>query len=165
MLKERAGQASTLDVLAAVRRLSIAAFGAESGTEVHSQLAHAGHFDVEIVLGELRAAAGAGPEHVLPLVQQYEIEGRKLNLLAGGRVVNLAAGEGHPAAVMDMSFATQALAVEHLVSSGDTLEPRVLDVPNAIDAEIARLKLAALDVEIDELTEDQRSYLHSWTSD
>ncbi|MGI8946096.1 MAG: adenosylhomocysteinase, partial [Thermoleophilaceae bacterium] len=125
-------------------------------------LANAGHFDVEIDLRELRAAAAGDPEEVLPLVEQYDLRGRRLNLLAGGRVVNLAAGEGHPAAVMDMSFATQALAVEHLVRSGPELEPRVLDVPNAIDAEIAGLKLAALGVEIDELTEEQRSYLHSW---
>jgi adenosylhomocysteinase len=125
-------------------------------------LANAGHFDVEIDLAELRAAAAGDPEDVLPLVQQYDLGGRKLNLLAGGRVVNLAAGEGHPAAVMDMSFATQALAVEHLVRHGEELEPRVLDVPGEIDAEIARLKLAALGVELDELTEEQRGYLHSW---
>ena len=126
-------------------------------------LANAGHFDVEIDLAELRASAGGEPEDVLPLVQQYDLGGRKLNLLAGGRVVNLAAGEGHPAAVMDMSFATQALAVEHLVRHGGELEPRVLDVPGGIDAEIARLKLAALGVELDELTEEQRGYLHSWS--
>jgi adenosylhomocysteinase len=125
-------------------------------------LANAGHFDVEIDLTELRQAASGEPQEVLPLVRQYDLGGRRLNLLAGGRVVNLAAGEGHPAAVMDMSFATQALAVEHLVENGADLERRVLDVPNAIDAEIARLKLASLGVEIDELTEDQRSYLHSW---
>ena len=125
-------------------------------------LANAAHFDVEIDLAELSAAANGDPEDVLPLVQQYDLGGRKLNLLAEGRVVNLAAGEGHPAAVMDMSFATQALAVEHLVRNGGELEPRVLDVPNEIDAEIARLKLAALGVELDELTDEQRSYLHSW---
>ncbi len=125
-------------------------------------LANAGHFDVEIDLDELRAAAVGDPEDVLPLVQQYNLGGRKLNLLAGGRVVNLAAGEGHPAAVMDMSFATQALAVEHLVRHGEALESRVLDVPGEIDAEIARLKLAALGVELDELTDEQRGYLHSW---
>ncbi|MDQ4048381.1 MAG: adenosylhomocysteinase [Actinomycetota bacterium] len=125
-------------------------------------LANAGHFDVEIDLAELEQAAAGRPEEVLPLVQQYDLGGRKLNLLAEGRVVNLAAGEGHPAAVMDMSFATQALAVEHLARSEGELEPRVLDVPDAIDVEIARLKLAALGVELDELTDEQRSYLHSW---
>ena len=125
-------------------------------------LANAGHFDVEIDLRELQAAAAGPPDDVLPLVQQYHVGGRRLNLLAEGRVVNLAAGEGHPAAVMDMSFATQALAVEHLVRYRGELEPRVLDVPAAIDAEIARLKLAALGVALDELTDEQRTYLHSW---
>jgi adenosylhomocysteinase len=76
--------------------------------------------------------------------------------------VNLAAGEGHPAAVMDMSFANLALAVEHLVRNGDGLERRVLDVPREIDDQIARLKLESLDVEIDELTPEQEAYLSSW---
>jgi adenosylhomocysteinase len=125
-------------------------------------LANAGHFDVEIDLEGLSAAAGGGPREILPLVEQYEVDGRHLNLLAGGRVVNLAAGEGHPAAVMDMSFATQALAVEHLVRRAGELEPRVLDVPNGIDEEIALLKLSALGVSIDRLTDEQRLYLHSW---
>ena len=125
-------------------------------------LANAGHFDVEIDLAGLRAAADADPDEVLPLVESYDVGGRHLNLLAGGRVVNLAAGEGHPAAVMDMSFATQALAAEHLVRRAGLLEPRVLDVPTGIDEEIARLKLASLGVSIDEHTEQQRSYLTSW---
>ena len=124
-------------------------------------LANAGHFDVEIDLDELRAVAGE-PRPVLPLVDQYEIEGRKINLLARGRVVNLAAGEGHPAAVMDVSFALQALAIEHLVRHGSELEPRVLDVPHAIDDEVARLKLAALGVTIDALTDEQIGYRQSW---
>ncbi len=125
-------------------------------------LANAGHFDVEIDLEDLRSAAGAEPREVLPLVEQYDVGGCRLNLLAGGRVVNLAAGEGHPAAVMDMSFATQALAAEHLVREAGELPPSVLDVPSAIDEEIARLKLASLGVSIDEMTEAQRLYLHSW---
>jgi adenosylhomocysteinase len=124
-------------------------------------LANAGHFDVEIDLDELRAVAGE-PRPVLPLVDQYEIEGRKINLLARGRVVNLAAGEGHPAAVMDVSFALQALATEHLVRHGSELEARVLDVPHAIDDEVARLKLAALGVTIDALTDEQIGYRQSW---
>ena len=100
---------------------------------------------------------------MLPLVERYTLaDGRRLNLLASGQVVNLAAGEGHPAAVMDMSFATQALAAEHLVRNAGELEPRVLDVPVEIDEEIARLKLASVGVEIDSLTEEQRSYMHSW---
>jgi adenosylhomocysteinase len=126
-------------------------------------LANAGHFDVEIDLDALRALAGGGVREVLPLVEQYELgDGRRLNLLASGRVVNLAAGQGHPAAVMDMSFANLALAVEHLVASGESLDHRVLDVPKEIDDEIARLKLESLRVEIDTLTPDQEEYLSSW---
>jgi adenosylhomocysteinase len=126
-------------------------------------LANAGHFDVEIDLAALRDLAVGGVREVRPLVEQYRLgDGRKLNLLAQGRVVNLAAGEGHPAAVMDMSFANLALAVEHLAGHGEELEHRVLDVPNAIDEEIARLKLESLGVEIDGLTPEQLEYLGSW---
>ncbi len=124
-------------------------------------LANAGHFDVEISLGDLRAAARSVQE-VLPLVEQYDLGGgRRLNLLAAGRVVNLAAGEGHPAAVMDMSFANQALAAELLAR--ETLPAGVHPVPDAIDAEIARLKLVSLGVEIDTLSAEQRQYLTSWS--
>jgi adenosylhomocysteinase len=126
-------------------------------------LANAGHFDVEIDLPALRELAVGGVREVRPLVEQYRLgDGRRLNLLAQGRVVNLAAGEGHPAAVMDMSFANLALAVEHLAERGDELEHRVLDVPKAIDDEIARLKLESLGVEIDDLTPEQLDYLGSW---
>jgi adenosylhomocysteinase len=128
-------------------------------------LANAGHFDVEIDLDELRELAVGGERQVLPLVEQYDLgDERRLNLLAQGRVVNLAAGEGHPAAVMDMSFANLALAVEHLVVNGDSLEHKVLDVPKELDEEIARLKLESLGVEIDELTPEQQDYLNSWDS-
>jgi adenosylhomocysteinase len=129
-------------------------------------LANAGHFDVEIDLPGLRELAGGEVRQVLPLVEQYEVEGgRRLNLLAQGRVVNLAAGQGHPAAVMDMSFANLALAVEHLVLHGGELEHRVLAMPPELDAEIARLKLESLGVEIDSLTPEQEAYLSSWGSD
>jgi adenosylhomocysteinase len=121
-------------------------------------LANAGHFDVEISLPDL----GEERRAVLPLVDEYTVGGRRLNLLARGRVVNLAAGEGHPAAVMDVSFAIHALAVEELVLRGGELEPGVHPVPEEIDREVARLKLASLDVEIDELTDVQRDYLNSW---
>ena len=128
-------------------------------------LANAGHFDVEIDLDGLREVAAGGVREVLPLVEQYELaDGRRLNLLASGRVVNLAAGQGHPAAAMDMSFANLALAVEHLALHGPQLQKRVLDVPQAIDEEIARLKLESLGVEIDALSADQRDYLESWGS-
>ena len=126
-------------------------------------LANAGHFDVEIDLDELREAADGAPREVLPLVDRYVMtDGRRLNLLAGGRVVNLAAAQGHPASVMDMSFATQALAAEELARGGADLPAGVLPVPPRIDAEVARLKLSSLGVEIDELSPDQRDYLHSW---
>ena len=131
-------------------------------------LANAGHFDVEIDLVALRGLASGPPRDVRPLVEQYEIPSdppdppRRLNLLARGRVVNLAAAEGHPAAVMDVSFALQALVAEHLARTGGDLEPVIHPVPSAIDHEVARLKLASLDVRIDTLDDDQRAYLRSF---
>jgi adenosylhomocysteinase len=125
-------------------------------------LANAGHFDVEIDVGALRALAVGGVREVRPLVEQFDLGDRRLNLLARGRVVNLAAAEGHPAAVMDMSFALQALCVEDLVRRGGELPAAVLPVPARIDREVARLKLAALGVRIDELTPEQEAYLHRW---
>ena len=125
-------------------------------------LANAGHFDVEIDLPALHAMTVGAPRDVLPLVTQFDLGDRRLNLLASGRVVNLAAGQGHPAAVMDMSFANQVLAVEHLVAHGATLGAGVHPVPEAVDREVARLKLASLGVEIDVLSEEQASYLRGW---
>ncbi len=127
-------------------------------------LANAGHFDVEINLEDLRAVATGGHREVRPLVEEYDLGDRRLNLLASGRVANLAAAEGHPAAVMDMSFANQALAVEYLAGAGRDLGPGVHPVPEAIDNEIARLKLESLGVQIDELTPAQREYLRGWES-
>ena len=104
-----------------------------------------------------------GVREVRPLVEQYQLkDGRRLNLLAHGRVVNLAAAEGHPAAVMDVSFALQALCVEELVRHGQELEPGVRQVPESIDQEVGRLKLAALGVQIDEPTPEQEHYRESW---
>jgi adenosylhomocysteinase len=127
-------------------------------------LANAGHFDVEIDLVALRELAGDRVRQELPLVEEYDLGDRRLHLLASGRVVNLAAGQGHPAAVMDMSFANLALAVEHLTLHGAELENRVLAVPKELDEEIARLKLESLGVAIDALTPDQRDYLSSWAT-
>jgi adenosylhomocysteinase len=124
-------------------------------------LANAGHFDVEIDLAALRAGA-RGVREVRPLVEQYDYDGRRLNLLAGGRVVNLAAAEGHPAAVMDISFALQALAAVDLVRRAGDLGPGVHPVPEAIDREVAALKLASLGVEIDTLRPEQERYLRGW---
>jgi adenosylhomocysteinase len=126
-------------------------------------LANAGHFDVELDLTQLRSLANGKVREVRPLLEQYELaDGRRLNLLAHGRVVNLAAGEGHPAAVMDVSFALQALCVEQLVRRRGCLRPGVHPVPVAIDREVARLKLDALGVEIDEPTPEQEHYRESW---
>jgi adenosylhomocysteinase len=125
-------------------------------------LANAGHFDVEIDLEALRSLASSVRE-VRPLVEQYVVDGRRLNLLAAGRVVNLAAAEGHPAAVMDISFALQALAAEELARGG--LGPGVHPVPEGIDREVAALKLASLGVEIDSLSAEQERYLRGWRAE
>ena len=124
-------------------------------------LANAGHFDVEIDLAGLTRLAVSPARQVLPLVEEFDLGERRLHLLAHGRVGNLAAADGHPASVMDVSFALQALAVEHLVRNAGQLDPQVLPVPRELDDEVARLKRAALGVKSDELTEDQRSYLTS----
>src|SRR5438094_9214970 len=126
-------------------------------------LANSGHFNVEIDLATLQAMSRDKRE-VRPFVEAYTLQnGRRIYVLGDGRLINLAAAEGHPAAVMDMSFANQALSAEYMVRHGRTLEKRVYVVPREIDLEIARLKLAALGVHIDELTSAQRTYLASWT--
>jgi adenosylhomocysteinase len=124
-------------------------------------LANAGHFDVEIDLEDL-AELASGVREVRPLVDAYDVGGRRLHLLARGRVVNLAAAEGHPAAVMDVSFALQALCVEHVVLHAGEREPGVHPVPRALDDEVARLRLSALGVRIDRSTPEQRDYLQAW---
>jgi adenosylhomocysteinase len=126
-------------------------------------LANSGHFDVEIDKGELAGLATGGVRRIREFVDEYTLaDGRRLHLLGEGRLVNLAAAEGHPAAVMDMSFANQALAVEWLVQHRGELEVGVYPVPSDIDAEVARLKLHAMGVEIDHLTKEQEEYLRSW---
>jgi adenosylhomocysteinase len=126
-------------------------------------LANAGHFDVELDLEELAAVATGGARDVKRLVREYALaDGRRLNLIAHGRVVNLAAAEGHPAAVMDVSFALQALSVEELVLRHGELAPGVHSVGAEIDREVGRLKLEALGVAIDEPTPEQEHYKESW---
>jgi adenosylhomocysteinase len=125
-------------------------------------LANAGHFDVELDLGALRAMAEGHVRRVRPMVEGFEIGGKELFLVAEGRLVNLGAAEGHPAAVMDMSFANQALAVEYLARHSAELEPRVYTVPEAIDREVARLKLEALGIDLEPLTAEQQAYLADW---
>jgi adenosylhomocysteinase len=126
-------------------------------------LANSGHFDAELDLVALRQMAEGHVREVRDNVQEFDLGGKRLNLVAEGRLVNLGAAEGHPAAVMDMSFANQALAAEWVLQQGGALEPRVYDVPPDIDREISRLKLDTLGVEIDTLTPEQREYLSSWT--
>jgi len=125
-------------------------------------LANTGHFNVEIDIPALEALATSVSEP-REFVQGFELpDGRTLYLLADGRLLNLSAAEGHPASVMDMSFANQALSAEHAIKNADTLEPKVYVVPEAIDREIARLKLATMGITIDELTDEQSRYLASW---
>ncbi|MGZ6313521.1 MAG: adenosylhomocysteinase [Candidatus Limnocylindrales bacterium] len=127
-------------------------------------LANSGHFDAELDLPALRQLAEGHVREVRDNVLEFDLGPKKLNLIAEGRLVNLGAAEGHPAAVMDMSFANQALSVEWVVQHHAALERRVYVVPEAIDREVARLKLAALGIELDEMTEEQQRYVSSWES-
>jgi adenosylhomocysteinase len=125
-------------------------------------LANTGHFNVEIELPALRSLA-TETRHAREFVEEFTLaDGRRLYLVADGRLVNLAAAEGHPAQVMDMSFANQALSAEYVVQNAASLEKKVYVVPVEIDNEIARLKLATMGVEIDQLTDEQAKYLASW---
>jgi adenosylhomocysteinase len=126
-------------------------------------VSNSGHFNVEINIPSLEKMAQGEPNLVRPFVEQYELkDGRKINILGEGRLINLAAAEGHPASVMDMSFANQALSAEYMVKNADKLEKMVYAVPEEIDAEIARIKLEAMGIDIDVLTEEQIKYLNSW---
>ncbi|MEE9275684.1 MAG: adenosylhomocysteinase, partial [bacterium] len=125
-------------------------------------IANSGHFDVEIDVAGLEKAAVAKRE-IRDLVDEYTLEdGRRIIILGGGRLVNLATAEGHPSSVMDMSFANQALAAEYLVKEGKNLEKKVHVIPPQMDEEIARIKLESLGVRIDSLTAEQEEYLNSW---
>jgi adenosylhomocysteinase len=125
-------------------------------------MANSGHFDAELDLKALREMAEGHIRDARENVQEFDIGGRKINLIAEGRLVNLGAAEGHPAAVMDMSFANQALSAEYVVQHHAELTPQVYIVPEAIDAEVARLKLAALGITLDEMTAEQKEYVSSW---
>jgi adenosylhomocysteinase len=124
-------------------------------------LANSGHFNVELDLDDL-AREAEGPVEVREFVAEWRLDGKRLCVLAEGRLVNLAAAEGHPASVMDMSFANQALAAEYVVKASARLPRDVHRIPRELDQEIARLKLQAMGVTIDELTPEQRKYLASW---
>ena len=126
-------------------------------------VANSGHFNVEINIPSLAELSTGDPKLVRPFVEQYDMpDGRRIHILGEGRLINLAAAEGHPASVMDMSFANQALAAEYIVKNAEVLEKKVYSVPEEIDAEIARIKLEAMGVDIDVLTEEQVKYLNSW---
>jgi len=124
-------------------------------------IANSGHFNVEIDIPELESIS-VSKKAIRPNLEEYGLrDGKKLYLLAEGRLVNLASAEGHPSEVMDMSFANQALCVEHLAKT-ERMEPKVYSVPKEIDELVAKLKLKAMDVEIDKLTEKQKKYITSW---
>jgi len=126
-------------------------------------VANSGHFNVEINIPALEKMSKGKPALVRPFVEQYETrDGRKINILGEGRLINLASAEGHPASVMDMSFANQALSAEYMVKKSSTLEKKVYSVPEDIDKEIARIKLDAMGVKIDTLSAEQVKYLNSW---
>jgi len=126
-------------------------------------VANSGHFNVEINIPALKAMSVGQPNLARPFVEQYTTtDGRKINILGEGRLINLASAEGHPASVMDMSFANQALSAEYLVKSAKNLDKQVYSVPSEIDSEIARIKLEAMGIKIDTLTPEQVAYLNSW---
>jgi adenosylhomocysteinase len=125
-------------------------------------LANSGHFDAELDLTALREMAEGHVREVRENVQEFDLGGKRIHLVAEGRLVNLGAAEGHPAAVMDMSFANQALSAEYVATHHAELEPQVYVVPEAIDAEVAALKLAALGIELEPMTAEQREYVASW---
>ena len=125
-------------------------------------MANTGHFNVEIDIPALKGLA-TGTRAAREFVEEYTLDdGRRLYLIADGRLVNLSAAEGHPALVMDMSFANQALSAEYAIQHAAELERKVYPVPAEIDKEIARLKLETMGVNIDQLTEEQARYLESW---
>ncbi|MCS6834628.1 MAG: adenosylhomocysteinase [Anaerolineae bacterium] len=123
---------------------------------------NSGHFNVEINLKGLAAMSQGEPRLVRPFVEEYIVRGRPIYVLGEGRLINLASAEGHPASVMDMSFANQALGAEYMLRMGKTLKPDVYVIPEDIDREIARLKLQAMGIHIDTLTEEQQAYLNQW---
>ncbi|HRH24084.1 MAG TPA: adenosylhomocysteinase [Candidatus Paceibacterota bacterium] len=125
-------------------------------------ICNTGHFDVEIDVAGLKAAASSVRENVRPFVDEYTVGKNRIFLLADGRLVNLAAAEGHPASVMDMSFATQALACEWMATQSEKLAPAVYDVTDEIENMVAGTKLASMGITIDELTDEQKKYLADW---
>jgi adenosylhomocysteinase len=159
----------TMNEAAAIGDIFITATGDKNVIDEHhiarmkhgAILANSGHFNVEINIPALEKLGGK-PRLVRPFVEEYKVNGRSVYLLGEGRLINLAAAEGHPASVMDMSFANQALGAEYMVKNAKNLSPNVYTIPEDIDREIARLKLEALGVKIDVLTPEQADYLSQW---
>jgi adenosylhomocysteinase len=126
-------------------------------------VSNSGHFNVEINIPALAKLSTGEPELVRPFVEKYTFkDGKVIHLLGEGRLINLAAAEGHPASVMDMSFANQALGTEYMLANADSLDASVHTIPEEVDMQIARLKLEAMGVEIDSLTPEQEKYLAQW---
>ena len=155
---------------AAIGDIFITATGDINVIDVHhfermkhgAMVCNSGHFNVEINLTGLAKLASGEPRRVRPFVDEYKVNGKAIYIRGEGRLINLASAEGHPASVMDMSFANQALAAEFMVKNAESLKPGVYVVPEEIDAEIARLKLEAMGVAIDTLTPEQDHYLNQW---
>ncbi len=149
-----------ITVTGGMKALDVAHFGVMKDGAV---LANSGHFNVEINIPGL-ADISVGQKDLRPFVREYkQRDGRSINVLAEGRLVNLAAAEGHPASVMDMSFANQALCAEYVAKHGKSLKAEVVVVPPAIDAEVARLKLASLGMQVDTLSKEQQDYIEGWS--
>ncbi len=161
---KRAAQAAAESDFLVTATGSIDALGEEaiSNLKDGSILANAGHFDVEISKSALQKLSRS-EKNLRDNIREYRFkDGRRVYLLAEGRLVNLAAGDGHPVEIMDTSFALQLLTARHIVANGDKLEPNLYSVPPEVDSEVAELKLKALGIQIDQLTEKQREYLASW---
>jgi adenosylhomocysteinase len=127
-------------------------------------ICNSGHFDIEIDIKSLKKLSTKVEKNVRNFVDAYTLPGgRKIYLIGEGRLVNLAAAEGHPASVMDMSFATQALASEWAVKNRNNLTPQVYEVPNSVESWVAKLKLSSMGIRIDQLTQEQEKYLSSWS--
>ncbi len=164
-------QVTTMDRAAAVGDMFITATGNINVVDRNhfdqmkdgAIMANAGHFNSELNIKALEEMSGEGRRTLRPFVEEFILgPDQRVILLGEGRLINLAAAEGHPASVMDMSFANQALGVAYLVREGENLGPGVFSVPEDIDQEIARLKLAGMEIEIDQLTAEQEKYLTSW---
>jgi adenosylhomocysteinase len=160
----------TMDEAAAIGDIFITATGDINVLDTHhfakmkhgAILANSGHFNVEINLKGLAEMSKGEPRLVRPYVEEYMVDGRPIYVLGEGRLINLASAEGHPASVMDMSFANQALGAEYMIKNAASLTPNVYTIPEEVDREIARLKLEAMGVQIDILTPEQVHYLNQW---